>query len=56
MISTPASTGGQTARTMSPTVRPVLTFPGVVRHSTPKRRTMGRSSSRLTPKTDGLDD
>ena len=37
-----ASTGGSKARTMVPTVRPVLKFPGVVRPST-------------TKETDGLD-
>jgi len=37
-----ASTGGPKGRTIVPTVRPVLTFPGVIRPST-------------TKETDGLD-
>jgi len=37
MIPTSASTRGPSARTMVPTVRPALTFPGVVRPSAPKK-------------------
>jgi len=39
----------------SPTVRPVLTFPGLVRPTPLKRLTMSLSQSRPTSKTDRLD-